>query len=98
MIKKRKVNTQDNYLRKTYGLTLAQCNRMNEMNDGLCWICGAKPKSRRLHVDHDHKTGRVRGLLCWHCNSGLKWFRDNEDFVASAVNYLKDTAFDGRNL
>ena len=38
------------------------------MQGGGCAICGQPPKSRRLHVDHDHKTGRVRGLLCFVCN------------------------------
>jgi Recombination endonuclease VII len=35
---------------------------------GGCAICGAEPKTKRLHVDHDHKTGAVRGLLCFRCN------------------------------
>lgn len=36
-----------------------------------CWICGAAPKTRRLHIDHDHKTGDTRGLLCYRCNNAL---------------------------
>ena len=35
---------------------------------GVCAICGNPPKTRRLHIDHDHKTGKVRGLLCFQCN------------------------------
>ena len=38
---------------------------------GGCAICGAPPKTRRLHVDHDHKTGEIRGLLCYRCNKAL---------------------------
>jgi hypothetical protein len=37
----------------------------------VCAICGAPPKTRKLHLDHDHKTGRVRGLLCYRCNRFL---------------------------
>jgi hypothetical protein len=38
---------------------------------GVCAICGNPPKTRRLHIDHDHKTGKVRGLLCHRCNGNL---------------------------
>jgi hypothetical protein len=55
---------------------------------GACQICGAPPKSRRLHVDHDHTTGRIRGLLCHRCNRGLSWFRDRSDLLRTAAGYV----------
>lgn len=56
---------------KTYGITAADYAHMLEMQNGRCAICRAKPKSKRLAVDHDHKSGAVRGLLCSRCNHDL---------------------------
>ena len=60
---------------------------------GLCAICGAELAltGRDTHVDHDHETGKVRGILCFRCNLGLGYFRDNCDFLTSAIHYLKET-------
>ena len=66
------------------------------MYDGGCWICGRLPKNRRLATDHDHKTGRVRGLLCYPCNR----FLVGKHTLATArqvVAYLEHT-FDGRSI
>lgn len=54
-------------------------------------ICGKMPKSLSLAVDHDHKTGQPRGVLCMQCNKGLAYFRDNKDLLQSAAYYLDDT-------
>lgn len=56
---------------KTYGLTADDYETLLELQGGKCAICRAKPKSKRLAVDHDHKSGRVRGLLCSRCNHDL---------------------------
>jgi hypothetical protein len=56
---------------KTYGLTPAQYDELLRRQGGRCAICRAKPKSKRLAVDHDHKSGAVRGLLCSRCNHDL---------------------------
>jgi hypothetical protein len=45
--------------------------------------------TQRMHIDHDHKTGLVRGLLCKHCNQGLGHFRDSTTFLHNAVGYLE---------
>lgn len=56
---------------KTYGLEAGDYERLLEAQGGRCAICRARPKSKRLAVDHDHKTGAVRGLLCSRCNHDL---------------------------
>lgn len=54
-----------------------------------CLICGS---DKRLVLDHDHKTGQVRGRLCGTCNSGLGMFRDSPELLVSAIEYLEDSA------
>jgi len=61
---------------------------LNEQN-GVCWICGGKSGKKRLAVDHDHKTGEVRGLLCKRCNRMLGYYRDNAESFARAAAYLR---------
>lgn len=56
---------------KTYGITPAAYDALMRLQGGRCAICRARPKSKRLAVDHDHKTGAVRGLLCSRCNHEL---------------------------
>lgn len=59
-------------LKRKYGITLAEYDQMLEEQHGVCAICGgADPSGRRLAVDHDHETGKVRGLLCTSCNTRL---------------------------
>jgi hypothetical protein len=58
---------------------------------GVCKICGTdKPWSRsgKFTIDHDHATGRVRGLLCHNCNLGLGKFKDSIEFLRKAMEYL----------
>jgi hypothetical protein len=56
---------------KTYGITGDDYDALLKRQGGKCAICRARPKSKRLAVDHDHKTGAVRGLLCSRCNHDL---------------------------
>jgi hypothetical protein len=58
--------------------------------DGLCEICGERDGDKALAVDHDHKTGKVRGFLCSPCNLGLGGFRDRSDLLRKAIGYLED--------
>ena len=69
---------------------------MYAAQDGRCALCWLEPTTR-LHVDHDHKTGRVRGLLCYRCNKGLGVFRDNVEALSRAGTYVTSD-FDGRKL
>jgi hypothetical protein len=81
-------------IRNRYGLEAADYQRLYEHQGGKCAICG-KPEERaerhhRLTVDHDHSTGRVRGLLCFTCNLAIGLLQDDAALVASARDYLED--------
>ena len=79
-------------LKFSYGLTLDQYEELHKSQNGLCWICGISEDSgekfQRLCVDHCHKTGVVRGLLCSNCNYGLGKFKDSPDLLVKAIEYL----------
>ena len=74
-----------------FKITFAEHRGMLEDQNFSCAICGWKclPKHRSLNVDHNHKTGQVRGLLCWPCNVGLGKFKDNPQSLRSAADYLE---------
>lgn len=74
-------------LNRKYGLTSVEYDRMVAAQSGLCGICGVKP-STKLHIDHDHVTGLVRGLLCGGCNRMLGFAGDNPARLQSAILYL----------
>lgn len=91
---------KDKYLQSTYGLTLAQYRKMEFDQKGLCKICfrAPKPGGLPLHVDHDHRKGRVRGLLCYRCNHRLLGRGlENAWLHQQAALYLLSD-FDGRLL
>jgi Recombination endonuclease VII len=78
-------------LRTKYGITPEQRDEMLAAQNFRCAICNddAPGGPGTWHVDHCHDTGNVRGLLCTRCNTGLGQFRDNTDFPAKAISYLK---------
>lgn len=78
-----------------FNMTVEQYVELVEKQDGRCAICKQLPTEvnghkhkHRLHVDHDHETGEVRGLLCSLCNCGLGSFKDNPERLLEAINYL----------
>jgi hypothetical protein len=77
----------DSKLRHNYGITLDTFEKMIETCLNKCQICGDSFKSRPP-IDHDHKTGEVRGLLCKRCNVGIGMFLDNPELLKSAIKYL----------
>lgn len=90
---KKKVARNKRLLR-TYNMTIEDYDQMLDEQEGVCAICG-EHETRRLHgviarlsVDHDHKTGKVRGLLCTNCNVGLGYL-DNKIWLNGAKYYLK---------
>jgi hypothetical protein len=92
---------RDYRYQRQYGITLAEYELMLELQGGGCAICGSIPKlpkgkrstssasARRLHVDHDHKTGKVRGLLCWTCNYRLIGVTQDPERLRAAARYLE---------
>lgn len=96
---KKRSKTRDNYsdsrisskMKSNYGITLEDYNKMLAMQSGVCMICGQEESNgKRLAIDHDHKTGAVRGLLCNHCNIGLGKFFDDPSLLTAAINYLNE--------
>ena len=78
-------------LRVKYGISVEDYNAMFHAQEGRCAIC-LKHQSklkRRLHVDHDHATGAIRGLLCQHCNNVLGLLCDETDALQRAISYLE---------
>ena len=74
---------------KRYGLKSEDIDRMLEAQSGLCGICNNPMSSNKTtHVDHNHETGRVRGLLCERCNLGLGMFREDPAILARAITWL----------
>ena len=79
-----------------HGLSLEEYGQLWIEQEGVCGICRCKyiptkPKIREcLHIDHDHLTGKIRGLLCPSCNIGLGAFKDNPTYLKSAIQYLEE--------
>lgn len=82
---------RERHLMMTYGLSLSDYDELLESQGGCCAICGTKqPTGKgRFHVDHDHDTGNIRGLLCSKCNQALGLLQDNSSIVMKAACYLK---------
>ena len=77
-------------LRQLYGITIEQYEAMLAAQNRRCAICPQPLEGRRAaHVDHDHKTGRIRGILCTSCNNGLGRFRDDPALLRRAARYLE---------
>lgn len=88
---------QENFrhaLRMKYDMTPDEYYEMLDVQGGVCFIChmpasGDGHTTSRLHVDHDHKSGKVRALLCQMCNVGLGSFRDSAYLLDRAASYVE---------
>lgn len=78
------------HILRTFGLTIEDYEAILDAQDGACAICLQPPGKMNLSVDHCHKTGMVRGLLCQLCNLALGQFGDNLQKLRSACYYLED--------
>jgi hypothetical protein len=82
---RKKVSSRKSHLKREYGLTLEAFDAVLTSQGGGCAICG-RPEPD--NVDHDHVTGRVRGILCFNCNVAIGHVGDDEDRLAAAMAYL----------
>jgi hypothetical protein len=89
---KRPVYQRAYYFERQYGITVEDYNRMFEEQGGRCKICETHQSelSKALAVDHDHSTGRVRGLLCHRCNTALGLMNDDPRTIRKMIAYLSD--------
>ena len=95
----REERRKDIYLRYKYDSSLEEFEFYWFAQRGKCWICGIKMKYPTkgkgqaldvVAVDHCHKTGKFRALLCNSCNKGLGYFKDNPEFLRVALRYLEN--------
>jgi hypothetical protein len=85
----RKRADRDGHLRRKFGIGIEDYERMLEAQGDVCAICKKpRPEERTLHVDHDHDTGKIRGLLCFRCNNALGDFDEHYDLFVKAADYL----------
>lgn len=92
---KLKISQRKTQLKKKYGITIKEYDDILIAQNGHCFFCDRTPDQERygvLHVDHDHKTGRVRGLLCMTHNRALGVLGDDEEGLIKALNYVQGKA------
>ena len=75
-----------------YGITTIEFAGLVMAQGGRCAICREAPAGKELAIDHDHATGKVRGLLCANCNLALGLLHDDPKLMLSAVEYLRCNA------
>lgn len=84
-------------LKKSYGITIEEYNKMFIFQNGCCAICNIhiteinSGRKKHLCVDHDHITGKIRGLLCDKCNRGIGLLQDNEEILLKAYYYIHNS-------
>lgn len=79
------------YIYSQYGITFEEKEAILASQGFACAICKTELllKDRRTHIDHDHRTGAVRGLLCSDCNTGLGFYKDQPQYLRNAIAYLE---------
>jgi hypothetical protein len=76
-------------LQRTFGITIVDKETLFDIQNGSCAICKRKLNEiSKAHIDHDHKTDKIRGLLCHNCNTALGMLRDDTGILYEAIKYL----------
>ena len=79
---------RNSQLKRNFGITIEDYNSIYTRQNGCCILCGRNQSklSHTLHVDHDHKNGKVRGLLCKPCNTKMGWFDKHKEQILDYIN------------
>ncbi len=85
----RRTRAKGTTAKRLYGLLPVTYRRMKEAQQGLCYLCQRPPGRKSLGVDHNHKTGKIRALLCARCNMALGGLRDDPALCRRAADYLE---------
>lgn len=85
----RKIFTRNSRIRK-YGIQPEIYYKLLNEQENRCIICKKEENKRNLSIDHSHKTGKVRGLLCSNCNRGIGFLKDDVEILKNAILYLTD--------
>jgi Recombination endonuclease VII len=96
-----KYRQRENFIKRTYGITTLEYERILKLQNNKCAICGSdsdvrvvgttgRKKKFRLAIDHDHETGKVRALLCNKCNMFVGHIENNKELLPVVLKYLKD--------
>jgi hypothetical protein len=88
--KKGKDYYSNKHLTNTYGITLEDKAKMYLEQDGKCYICDKPIEGHKVYIDHDHKTGKVRKLLCPGCNCAIGLAQESEELLLKFIAYLKE--------
>jgi hypothetical protein len=86
-----KERVRNNYLWDTHKLTTEEYNLLLAYQENVCQICKSSEKNGTYHVDHCHRTGDIRGILCGSCNRGIGYLQDNLQIARSSVEYLEES-------
>ncbi|HEX2274977.1 MAG TPA: endonuclease VII domain-containing protein [Acidimicrobiales bacterium] len=87
---RKRISDRKSYLKRRFGLTIEEDESMLQAQNAVCALCHRPPRAgSALHVDHDHETGRVRGLLCFTCNNALGDFEDDAVRLREAARYVE---------
>jgi len=85
-----KPTARDVRLLTLYGIVDAERREIMYQQGNRCAVCGLEPKKMTLNADHDHRSGILRGFVCYRCNRGLAVFRDDPALLARAAGYLRE--------
>lgn len=86
---KRKISYRWNRIKRIYNISKEQYYKMLEDQDSKCLICGADLFEKNCHIDHNHKNGKVRGLLCSRCNQAIGLLNEDMEILKKAYEYIK---------
>ena len=79
---------------RLYRITLQEWEALFDKQGRVCAVCGDdNPRGKNWHTDHSHSTGKIRGILCGSCNTGIGKFRESEEIMKKAAKYLNERLF-----